>query len=186
MQKAAEIVAVMVDGRRDVVECIDESGSAYAIFPRGAGVTELPEFSFLKGKADMWGQRYDDNRQIDGLGATKAGRVSAVYEPALTDPGYSFVLYKVAVHEFGHHVMNLCFTEKDYETWSDIHESSVDKVLSVYGFDAPPFDQGLMVNIDEFLLDCLNSIFSGTMYRGDMRNNSSLKLLSFLKISMVF
>ena len=150
LQEAARIVAVMVDGRRDVVKCIDEAGSAYAIFPRRAGVTELPEFSFLKGKADMWGQAYDDHKQIDGLGATKAARVSAVYEPALTDPGYSFVRYKVAVHEFGHHVMNLCFTENDFQIWRDIHKRAVDRVLSVYGFDVPPFDQGLMVNIDEF------------------------------------
>ena len=34
--------------------------------------------------------------------------------------------------------------------WTDLHSRAVDKVNSVFGFDTPPFDWGLMVNFGEF------------------------------------
>ena len=44
----------------------------------------------------------------------------------------------------------LCFTDRDYRVWTELHSRAVDKVHSVFGFDTAPFDWGLMVNIYEF------------------------------------
>ena len=149
----------MTDGGQEVTECLKNLDSALAIFPRNSAVTELPEFSYLKGKVDMWGQAYDDNQQIDGLGPTRRNPVTAVYEPSLTDPQYPGVQYRVAVHEFGHHVMNLCFTGEDHAVWAELHEKGVERNRSVSGTESPPFSQGLMVNIDEFFAGLSQAYF---------------------------
>ena len=152
LQEAAKIVAIMIDGRRDIAECIkDDWDSALAVFPKGRPVTDLPEFSYLRGKKDMWGQSYDDPLQIVGLGPTTSNPVTAVTEWGLIpDPGYPRRIYDVAVHEFGHHLMNLCFTHEDHSAIEELH-------FSTYEMGYGP---GLMVNTDEFFAGLSQIYFS--------------------------
>lgn len=144
LHEAAEIMTVMLDGRQDVQDCMAVSGSALAIVPVDDPVTKLPEFAYLKGKSDMWGQSYDGTN-TPGLGGDP---VSATSERKLLgDPGYP--VYR-DVHEPAHHIDGQCFTESDKQLWTDIHRRAVDRVLSVFGFDVYPFSQGLMVDHGEF------------------------------------
>ena len=154
LQEAAKIVNLMVDGRADLADCLAQSHSGLAITPVGDFVTDLPEFAYLKGKKDMWGRLYDSPDGPRGLGAVKTNRLSATEEnglhPGTQHPQQGYVGHRTAVHEVAHHVMNLCFTDEDYGKWTGLHARAVERVNSAFGFDAPPFDQGIMVNIDEF------------------------------------
>ena len=88
MQEAAEILRVMLDGRQDIRDCLGRIGSALAIVPDGDPVTALPEFSYLRGKKDMWGQPYDST-DSPGLGGIIDRPVSSTSEQRLFgDPGY--------------------------------------------------------------------------------------------------
>ncbi len=152
IQEGAKIVAIMIDGRRDIADCIeDDWDSAFAIFPKAYPVTDLPEFSYLKGKKDMWEQSYDDPLQIDGLGPTRSNPVTAVSEWSLIqDPSYPYRRYEVAVHEFAHHLMNLCFTRQDHESMEELRYSSMEL----------GYGEGLMVNTDEFFAGLSEVYFS--------------------------
>lgn len=157
LQKAAKIVAIMIDGRQDIADCISQWESAFAIYPKEAPVTDLPEFSFLKGKKDMWGQSYDDPLEIVGLGSTRDNPVTATTEWALIlDPNYPRRRYEVAVHEFGHHLMNLCFTDADYRIWEVLRQETIKADLG-YG-------PGLMVNLDEFFAGLTEMYFAIDYY----------------------
>ena len=46
--EAAKVVAVMLDGRRDLADCVARWNSGLAIFPEGRPVTDLPEFAYLR------------------------------------------------------------------------------------------------------------------------------------------
>ena len=152
LQEGAKIVDAMIDGRRDIAECIeDEWYSSFAIFPKQFPVTDLPEFAYLKGKSDHWGQAYDDPLQIDGLGPTRSNPVTAVSEWALIqDSSYPYRRYEVAVHEFAHHLMNLCFTGEDHAA---LEEFLTDSLEMGYG-------EGLMINTDEFFAGLSEVYFS--------------------------
>ena len=152
LREGAEIVDAMIDGRRDIAECIqDDWNSSFAIFPKQHPVTDLPEFAYLKGKSDHWGQAYDDPLQIDGLGPTRSNPVTAVSEWALIqDPSYPYRRYEVAVHEFAHHLMNLCFTREDHKA---LEELLADSIELGYG-------EGLMINTDEFFAGLSEVYFS--------------------------
>ena len=152
IQEGAKIVAIMLDGRRDIADCIeDDWDSAFAIFPKTYPVTDLPEFSYLKGKKDMWGQSYDDPLQMAGLGPTRSNPVTAVSEWALIqDPSYPYRRYKVAVHEFAHHLMGLCFTRQDHESLEELRYSSMEL----------GYGEGLMVNTGEFFAGLSEVYFS--------------------------
>ena len=152
LQEAARIIAVMLDGRRDIADCIEEDwDSAFAIFPKGHPVTDLPEFSYLEGKKDMWGQSYDNPLEIDGLGPTTLNPVTAASEWGLTaDLSYPRQRYKVAVHEFAHHLMNLCFTPGDHRTLEELRQSSL----------GLGYGTGLTVNADEFFAGLSEVYFS--------------------------
>ena len=152
LQQAATIIVIMMDGRRDIWDCMKEDWeSAFAIFPKGRPVTDLPEFSYLKGKSDMWGQSYDDPLEIDGLGPTSLNPVTAVSEWGLiADPSYPRRRYEVAVHEFAHHLMNLCFTGSDHRTVERLRNSSLEL----------GYGPGLTVNADEFFAGLSEVYFS--------------------------
>ena len=80
-------MAVMLDGRPDIADCLTERGSALAIVPDGDPVTALPEFSHLKGKKDMWGQSYDGTWS-PGLGEGGDLVSSSPEQRLIGDPGY--------------------------------------------------------------------------------------------------
>ena len=68
LQEAARIIALMLDGREDIAECIGEWESSFAIAPNDVPFTTLPEFAHLKGHRDIWDAPYDEVL-IPGLGA---------------------------------------------------------------------------------------------------------------------
>ena len=144
MQEVASMMRVMLDGRQDIQDCMLVSDSALAIVPDGDPVTALPEFAYLSGGADMWGQLYDST-DSPGLGGDP---VSSTPEQKLrTKPGYP---PNRDVHEPAHHIDGQCFTQDDLTKWKDIHRRAVDRVHSVFGYDVPPFDWGLLVDYGEF------------------------------------
>ena len=153
LQRAARIIALMLDGRPDIAECISSDWDAgFAIFPKDGFVTDLPEFAFLRGQADMWGQRYSSS-EIWGLGGVKGNPVSSATERSLIpDPEYPHGATDVVVHEFAHLLMNLCFTNEDHKAWSNLRDDTIDANL---GYGA-----GLMVNEDEFFAG-LTEIYFG-------------------------
>ena len=152
LQAAANVVALMLDGRRDIADCIADLDSAFAIFPKDAPVTDLPEFSYLRGRRDMWGRPYEGGA-IFGLGGVKGNPVSAASEQSLIpDPQYPNQGPWVAVHEFAHHLMNLCFTEEDHNAWAELRQETLEADL---GYGA-----GLMVNVDEFFAGVSTAYFS--------------------------
>ena len=73
MQEAAKLAAVMLGGRRDVVDCLERRGSALAIVPDGDPVTALPEFAYLKGTKDHWGQPRDGTTHPWSGGGARPG-----------------------------------------------------------------------------------------------------------------
>lgn len=152
MIEAAKVISVMTDGRRDIGVCLSEKGLAIAIVPDGDPVTALPEFTYLKGKEDMWGQSHDST-DTPGLGGYP---VSATSEQLLRpDPGYPV---RRDTHEPAHHLEN-CFTEKDHMVWGEIYEKSVERVHEIFGFDRPPFNQGFLVNPSELFAGLTSSYF---------------------------
>ena len=149
---AANIVELMLDGRRDIADCIGNLDSAFAIFPKDRPITDLPEFSYLKGRRDMWGRLYESGL-IYGLGGVKENPVSAASEQSLIpDPQYPNQGYWVAVHEFAHHLMNLCFSGEDHAIWEGLRRETIEADLG-YG-------EGLMVNVDEFFAGVSTAYFS--------------------------
>ena len=153
MQEAAKIVAMMLDGRQDIADCMANwPGAGLAIFPKEGVVTDLPEFASLKGKKDMWGQAYD-TLEIVGLGGVKSNPVSSTAEQTLVlDPDYPELFYDVVVHEFAHLLMNLCFTHDDHETVEDLR---LDPEVVKLGLG-----EGIMVNSDEFFAGLSEIYFS--------------------------
>ena len=135
MQEAAKLAAVMLGGRRDVVDCLERRGSALAIVPDGDPISALPEFAHLKGTKDHWGQSRDSTH-TPGLGGNP---VSATPEQMLL--GDARYPPHRDTHEPAHQWMNVCFTADDHKKWTAIHDSAIDKVLSVLGFDKPSPDE---------------------------------------------
>ena len=154
MQELAKIVALMLEGRQDITECISGWESEYAIFPKDAPVTDLPDFADLKGRSTGDGRPFDEVGRITGLGATKASPVSAISELSrlFPDPEYTFVGPWTAVHEFAHHLMNLCFSRDDYNVWERLHLEAVGADLG-YG-------PSVMINVDEFFAELTEAYFS--------------------------
>ena len=144
MQEAAKVAAVMLGGRRDVVDCLERRGASLAIVPDGDPVTSLPEFASLKGGKDHWGQSHDST-YTPGLGGVPVASTSE--QRLLGAAGYP---PNRDTHEPAHLWMLTCFTADDHKKWTAIHGRAVDKVLSEFGFDTQPFHYGLMINPDEF------------------------------------
>ena len=151
--QASKIITLMLDGRQDIADCIRGWDSSFAIFPKDAAVTDLPEFAYLIGQKDIWGRPFDEPGLIFGLGGTRANPVSAASEQSLLpNPDYPFQGYWVAVHELGHHLMNLCFSAKDHSSWKRLHQETIEADLG-YG-------QGLLINVDEFFAGLTEVYFS--------------------------
>ena len=128
-----------------------------AIVPDGDPVTALPEFAYLKGrKGGLWGGT-PDGTHTPGLGAGR-DPVSATPEQMLLGDATRYPPHR-DTHEPGHQWMNVCFTADDHKKWTAIHDRAVDKVLSEFGFDKPPFDYGLMINPDEFFAGLSEAYF---------------------------
>ncbi len=154
LRQAEKIVAIMVDGRQDIADCIANwPGAGFAIYPKGGVVTDLPEFSHLRGRRDMWGRLYESG-QIFGLGGVKHNPVSSASEQSLIpDPKYPDEGYWVAVHEFAHLLMNLCFTRDDHREIRELRLRSM--TVEDLGLKV-----GLTVNEDEFFAGLSTIYFS--------------------------
>ena len=153
LQEAAKIVAMMLDGRRDIADCISKwPGAALAIYPKGDVVTDLPEFAFLKGKSDIWDVSYDSGGVL-GLGGIKTLPVSSTSEQSLIqDPEYPHHDFYVAVHEFAHLLMNLCFTSADQRT--------IRNLLHSPGIVELGLGKGIIVSKEEFFANLSEIYFS--------------------------
>ncbi len=144
LQKSAEILDVMLDGRQDIPDCLGRIGSALAIVADGDPLTALPEFSHLK---DLEGEegRYLNSVHAPGAGGHPASPVSATPEQMLRGPA-GYPPFR-DVHEPGHHVQ-LCFTELDNLKWVDLYWEAIEKVGLVDEYD--PISELVSSNSDEF------------------------------------
>ena len=79
--------------------------------------------------------------------------MSVVYQRTLlADFNHPHAGYRVPVHEFGHQLMNLCFTEDDHRAWERLHYETVEAELG-YGVR-------LTINVDEFFAELTEAYFS--------------------------
>ena len=127
MQKAAEILDVMLDGHQYIPDCLGRIGSALAIVPDGDPLTSLPEFAHLR---DIGGEldAYLNSVHAPGAGGGWDSPVSATPEQMLRGlAGYPPFR---DVHEPGHH-LQICFTDSDSREWVDLHRRAVEKVGDV-------------------------------------------------------
>ena len=136
MYNTADVIKVMMRSlREDIRECLISAGAGLAIAPHGEYITTLPEFPPENGKYD----------RFVALGAVKGQPISGVPERAAVAGPY------VVVHEFGHAVQNLCFTEDEHDEWNRFYEEARQGNLfpGTYG----------MTNPDEFFAQFSVSYF---------------------------
>ncbi len=132
----------MLDGRQDIRDCLAGWDSNFVIRKKGHGSSAIPEYADLRGRKDIWGQSYD-SEAIGGLGAVPHNRTSMVGEAVILDETDWFSPYYVAVHEFAHHIMNLCFDraeKRQLDAWLRRTEPL-------------GLSQGIVVNRDEFFAE---------------------------------
>ena len=128
MYRAAATVDAMMQGRRDLGECMRVSDAALAIIPEKEWVTTLPEFQWLSGEEVADGRPYD-GFIIRGLGAVQGQPVSATSEenllrrPQIHDPLH---FLDITIHEFAHAIENLCFNPRDRQRLTALYQSVVD------------------------------------------------------------
>ncbi len=147
LQEAAKMLRVMLDGPQDRCRT-----GALAIVPDGDPLTALPEFANLRGTRDHWGQ-YRDSTRSPGAGGTVTATPEQLLRP---EPGYP---PDRDIHEPAHLLQFICFAREDWRVWEGLHRRAVDKVLADFGFDRPPFTQGLMVDVYEFFAGLSQSYF---------------------------
>ena len=88
--------------RPGIPACLTASGADLAIIPKGSYVYELPEFADSKGTPDI--------ETVSGLGGVPGQPVSSTSEVNLLRlPGDQHAFVDVAIHEYAHAIMNLCF-----------------------------------------------------------------------------
>ena len=123
LHNAAGILDVMLDGREDIVDCLGRNGSALAIVADGDPLTGLPEFAHLRDAGDP----YLNSVHAPGAGAGGPDSpVTATPEQMLR--GFAGYPPFRDVHESGHHLQEICFTERDNLEWDDLHRISVERV----------------------------------------------------------
>jgi hypothetical protein len=165
LERAAEIVMLMMSGRDGLTECMKSQRAVLAIIPENHFVTELPEFSHLSGRMDLNGNPYD-SLNIRGLGAIPSNPVTATSEENLLKrPTDRFRNEDITVHEFAHALMNLCWSEADRKLWTDLYIASKDSVIFANTFS--------QVNIDEFFAEVSQSYFE---VNNEIGGRSSLDL----------
>ncbi len=88
--------------RPGIPACLAASGADLAIIPKGSYVYELPEFADSKDTPDI--------ETVSGLGGVPGQPVSSTSEMNLLRlPGDQHAFVDVAIHEYAHAIMNLCF-----------------------------------------------------------------------------
>ena len=141
---AAEFIARMMLGlRNDIRACLTSAGAAVAVFPKDGFVVELPEFAHLKGE-DILHFDIPAEEFQGGLGAIRGYPVSAVPEWNLLASAAPFT-GDLTMHEFAHAVMNLCFTQEDYDEVANLYDEALQA-------DVFP-DSYAMTNEDEFFAE---------------------------------
>ena len=126
LQAAAHIVDVMLDGRKDIAECMADVGAGMLIVPKDDYITDLPEYAHLKGKVD-----YKDpgrERPFDGPNAVIRGQGGHREQP-MASSAEEYLLRtpidpRVTAHEYAHSIQNLCFSPEDHSKWNAFYETA--------------------------------------------------------------
>ena len=126
LHNAATILDVMLDGRRDIVDCLGRRGSALAVVADGDPLTALPEFAYLR---DLGGEEGAYLNSVHAPGAGPGGPDSPVTAtPEQMLRGFAGYPPFRDVHEPGHHIQEICFTDSENLEWADLHRISVERV----------------------------------------------------------
>ena len=171
VEAGAEIVAAMLSGRQDIVQCMSRRGGDLAIIPRDQVNTDLPEFAHLSGTMDFTGRRRD-TFEIRGLGGVAGQPVSSAAEEQLLgnwESQHPWYPYRglMATHEYAHAVQNLCFAQEDHEQWNKFYEEALDANLYP--------DSHMMADVNEFFAVFSTGYFEVTWELGDDTTREDLK-----------
>ena len=128
IQTVARVVNVMLDGREDLRQCIEGSAPSFVVRKRGHGNLGIPEFRTLRVR-DIWGRAYEE---LHGWGGTPYKPTMVSENSLLGETAYR--PEDVAVHEFAHTIMNLCFDHSTRQELDALYASAVSARLG-FGID---------------------------------------------------
>ena len=171
VEAGAEIVAAMLSGRQDIVRCMARTGAELAIIPNDQTLTSLPDYKYMTGTRDFTG-RSRDTFELRGVGGVRGIPVSSAAEEQVLGtmgPQHPYYSYRglVAVHEFGHGIQNLCFTQEDHEVWNGFYQAAVQAGLYP--------DTHMMANVNEFFAVFTTGYFEVTDELGRDSSRDDLK-----------
>ena len=126
----AQVVNLMLDGRADIKECIARHDSVFAVLQKGHNYWDLPGFRYIWFPEDIWGRSYDE---LHGWGAIPTRPTTMVSESALLGET-NYRPYDVAIHEFAHSIMNLCFDHATMQKLDALYRGAVKARLG-FGID---------------------------------------------------
>lgn len=141
LQMVARVVNLMLDGRADIRECIEGQGSSFVVRQKGHENWGLPGFEDLRGREDVWGRIYNE---LHGWGGTPYQPTAVISEESLLGET-KYRPYDVAIHEFAHTIMNLCFDHNTMRKLDALYESTVD--------DGRGFGIDMLVDRNEFFAE---------------------------------
>ena len=154
---AAEFIARMMLGlRNDIRACLTSEGAAVAVFPKDGYVVELPEFAHIKGEEILHFDIPAEEFQ-GGLGAIKGHPVSAVPEWSLLEDRAGLFTGVLAMHEFAHAVMNLCFPPEDIDEVAKLYDEALQA-------DALPDESYAMLDEREFFAETSLAYLNAPIY----------------------
>jgi hypothetical protein len=123
--QARSRVQDLVAFRTDIRQRMVNRNAALAIIPRDVYITQLPDYTVLKGGKTSDGRPYDAFL-IRGVGGFLGNPVSSTSEENLLRTccgvaGDRFQREDITYHEFGHAVMDLGFSRDELATWNAIY-----------------------------------------------------------------
>ena len=125
----AHTVNFMLDGRADIRECIAGWGSSFTVRQKEHKNSDLPEFEGkgLRIFEDDWGRAYDT---LLGWGATPYQLMTVISEESLLGET-EYRPYDVAIHEFAHTIVKLCFDHITMRELNALYQAAVDTQLGL-------------------------------------------------------
>ena len=130
LQMVARVVNLMLDGRADIRDCIAGNGSEFVVLQKGHTYLDIPDFmglspvqiSLFGAGEDIWGRQLED---LHGWGAKSTWPTTIVSESALLGET-NYRPYDVAIHEFAHSIMNLCFNHATMQKLGKSYRATVE------------------------------------------------------------
>jgi hypothetical protein len=127
LEAAADIVGQLIGANEAMAEKLKNARVVVVVVPHNKKLTDLPEFSHLRGKKTFDGRTWDDVRGVGGVSLANGGKAVAAPEenlvvlPNVVDtygPGYS-----VGMHELAHVVNSNGLSKEQRRRVDDLYEA---------------------------------------------------------------